>query len=240
MWRLLLGTMGVKSLVQGLNAAATAGFEPRTVWSEVRRRNRLATAPPQIERCIKYLLSGHAVEVVANTRPQHGQLLAQTRKEIKTNQSNAKKWKGQREKEKKGMGSKPLAETKNKPTNVPLATAWCNEIGSLTSLMHVTQVHPVTTENQFHCTWLYMVDEYNNHLLAMVAESNDGVSPYSTNVIDYCSVTVDWPNTDLKQRFSDSAVYMTSTALSNSWQTNTHGHTHQKHMGRMIYVDKSL
>ena len=43
MWRLLLGTMGVKSLVQGLNAAATAGFEPRTVWSEVRRRNRLAT-----------------------------------------------------------------------------------------------------------------------------------------------------------------------------------------------------
>ena len=45
MWRLLLGTMGVKSLVQGLNAAATAGFEPRTVWSEVRRRNRLATAP---------------------------------------------------------------------------------------------------------------------------------------------------------------------------------------------------
>ena len=48
MWRLLLGTMGVKSLVQGLNAAATAGFEPRTVWSEVRRRNRLATAPPCI------------------------------------------------------------------------------------------------------------------------------------------------------------------------------------------------
>ena len=48
MWRLLLGTMGVKSLVQGLNAAATAGFEPRTVWSEVRRRNRLATAPPII------------------------------------------------------------------------------------------------------------------------------------------------------------------------------------------------
>ena len=46
MWRLLLGTMGVKSLVQGLNAAATAGFEPRTVWSEVRRRNRLATVPP--------------------------------------------------------------------------------------------------------------------------------------------------------------------------------------------------
>ena len=38
MRRLLLGTMGVKSLLQGLNAAATAGFEPRTVWSEVRRR----------------------------------------------------------------------------------------------------------------------------------------------------------------------------------------------------------
>ena len=50
MWRLLLGTMGVKSLVQGLNAAATAGFEPRTVWSEVRRRNRLATAPPHMNK----------------------------------------------------------------------------------------------------------------------------------------------------------------------------------------------
>ena len=43
MWRLLLGTMGVKSLVQGLNEAAAAGFEPRTVWSEVRRRNRMAS-----------------------------------------------------------------------------------------------------------------------------------------------------------------------------------------------------
>ena len=41
--------MGVKSLVQGLNAAATAGFEPRTVWSEVRRRNRLATAKVVVE-----------------------------------------------------------------------------------------------------------------------------------------------------------------------------------------------
>ena len=41
MWRLLLGTMGVKSLIQGLNAAVTAGFEPRTVWSEVRRRNQI-------------------------------------------------------------------------------------------------------------------------------------------------------------------------------------------------------
>ena len=53
MWRLLLGTMGVKSLVQGLNAAATAGFEPRTVWSEVRRRNRLATAPPITEKIFR-------------------------------------------------------------------------------------------------------------------------------------------------------------------------------------------
>ena len=33
--------------------------------------------------------------------------------------------------------------------NVVHNTAWCSEIGSLTSLMHVTQVHPVTTENQF-------------------------------------------------------------------------------------------
>ena len=48
MWRLLLGTMGVKSLVQGLNAVATAGFEPKTAWSEVRRRNRLVTAPPPL------------------------------------------------------------------------------------------------------------------------------------------------------------------------------------------------
>ena len=36
-------------------------------------------------------------------------------------------------------------------------TVWCNEIGSLTSLMHVTLVHPVTAENQFHCTRLYAV-----------------------------------------------------------------------------------
>ena len=57
MWRLLLGTMGVKSLVQGLNAAATAGFEPRTVWSEVRRRNRLATAPPLI--CARKVTLAH-------------------------------------------------------------------------------------------------------------------------------------------------------------------------------------
>ena len=49
MWRLLLGTMGVKSLVQGLNAAATAGFEPRTVWSEV-RLEELFAAPFAI-RC---------------------------------------------------------------------------------------------------------------------------------------------------------------------------------------------
>ena len=34
MWRLLLGTMGVKSHVQGLNAPAMSGFEPRTVWSK--------------------------------------------------------------------------------------------------------------------------------------------------------------------------------------------------------------
>ena len=35
-----------------------------------------------------------------------------------------------------------------------VCTAWCNEFGSLTvtSLMHVTQVPPVTAENQFHCT----------------------------------------------------------------------------------------
>ena len=40
-----------------------------------------------------------------------------------------------------------------------LPTAWCNEIGSLTSLMRVTQVHShdsVTTENP-HCTRLYTV-----------------------------------------------------------------------------------
>ena len=57
MWRLLLGTMGVKSLVQGLNAAATAGLEPRTVSSEVRRRNRLVTAPPLLTlfRCTRSL-----------------------------------------------------------------------------------------------------------------------------------------------------------------------------------------
>ena len=40
--------------------------------------------------------------------------------------------------------------------HVYVSTAWCNEIGSLTSLMHGTQVHPVTTENQFHCTRLHI------------------------------------------------------------------------------------
>ena len=39
--------------------------------------------------------------------------------------------------------------------DVYMYTGWCNEIGSLTSPMHVTQVHPVTTENRFHCTRLY-------------------------------------------------------------------------------------
>ena len=41
-------------------------------------------------------------------------------------------------------------------------TACSNEIGSLTSLMHVTSVHPVTTVNQFHCTRLYAVRSNNN------------------------------------------------------------------------------
>ena len=59
MWRLLLGTMGVRSLVQGLNSAATAGFEPRTVWSEVRRRNRLATAPPVAVQRHYYRVGSH-------------------------------------------------------------------------------------------------------------------------------------------------------------------------------------
>ena len=70
MWRLLLGTTGVKSLVQGLNAAATAGFEPRTVWSEVRRRNRLATAPPNLALRLKRPLDtlGHVVELLLRKR----------------------------------------------------------------------------------------------------------------------------------------------------------------------------
>ena len=55
MWRLLLGTMGVKSLVQGLIAAATAGFEPRTVWSEVLCRYQLATAPPILKHFWDFL-----------------------------------------------------------------------------------------------------------------------------------------------------------------------------------------
>ena len=40
-------------------------------------------------------------------------------------------------------------------------TAWCNEIGSLTSLMHATYMPAVTTENQFHCTKLYKKTMYN-------------------------------------------------------------------------------
>ena len=66
MWRLLLGTMGVKSLVQGLNAAATAGFEPRTVWSEVRHCNQLATAPTQkvLPVCLGRFLFGRLRNVI--------------------------------------------------------------------------------------------------------------------------------------------------------------------------------
>ena len=37
-----------------------------------------------------------------------------------------------------------------------ICAAWCSEIGSLTSLMHLTQVHPLTTKNQFHCTRLFI------------------------------------------------------------------------------------
>ena len=75
MWRLLLGTMGVKSLVQGLNAAATAGFEPRTVWSEVRRRNRLATAPPLFK---SFLPVRHDSVLLVSETPRHQVCLAPT------------------------------------------------------------------------------------------------------------------------------------------------------------------
>ena len=51
--------MGVKSRVQGLNAAATAGFEPRTVWSEIRHRNRLATAPRKAQRWQSQVAGGN-------------------------------------------------------------------------------------------------------------------------------------------------------------------------------------
>ena len=50
----------------------------------------------------------------------------------------------------------PVSHSAWQPHNVA-STAWCCEIGSLTSLMDVTQVHPVTTENQFSCTRLYML-----------------------------------------------------------------------------------
>ena len=45
-------------------------------------------------------------------------------------------------------------------------TAWCSEIGSLTSLMHETQVHLMTTENQFHCTRLYTHTHTHTHTRA--------------------------------------------------------------------------
>ena len=38
---------------------------------------------------------------------------------------------------------------------VRTCTAWCSEIGFLMSLVHAIQVHPLTSENQFHCTRLY-------------------------------------------------------------------------------------
>ena len=74
MWRLLLGTMGVKSLVQGLNAAATAGFEPRTVWSEVRRRNRLATAPPFTVGYVQYNKKNHHLAYFVIRKPAPSQV----------------------------------------------------------------------------------------------------------------------------------------------------------------------
>ena len=46
-------------------------------------------------------------------------------------------------------------------------TAWCSEIGSLTSLMHVIQVHPVTAENQFHCTRLYIFSKFSRAVLIL-------------------------------------------------------------------------
>ena len=44
--------------------------------------------------------------------------------------------------------------------------AWCDEIGCLTLLMDATQVHPVTTENQFHCTRLYVYQVTHSRPLA--------------------------------------------------------------------------
>ena len=49
-----------------------------------------------------------------------------------------------------------------------MTTDWVSEIGFLTSLRdqwHGTQVHPVTTENQFHCTRLYKSDTITRLLL---------------------------------------------------------------------------
>ena len=44
--------MGVKSLVQGLNAAATAGFEPRTVACTTRvRKTEARTTPVRSQQC---------------------------------------------------------------------------------------------------------------------------------------------------------------------------------------------
>ena len=57
----------------------------------------------------------------------------------------------------------------HKTPHVP-CTAWCNEIGSLTSLMHATQVHPVTTENQVHCTRLYTHSFYTSHVHSIIWE----------------------------------------------------------------------
>ena len=52
-----------------------------------------------------------------------------------------------------------------------------SEIGSLTSLMHVTQVHPMTAENQFHCTRLYVQQELTLNIPFLI---QDARSPMHT------------------------------------------------------------
>ena len=60
------------------------------------------------------------------------------------------------------------------------STAWCSEIGSLTSQdAYNSAVHPVTSENQFHCTKLCISSNIHHtthrlkHALVLAAQSSN-------------------------------------------------------------------
>ena len=95
-------------------------------------------------------------------------------------------------------------------------TAWCNEIGSLTSLMHVTQVHPVTAGNQFHCTRLY------SQLLLPDYCSCCGLTGFIKRYFTWeCALFC-----PLNTCLSHAAAIMCNYSNYTNTHTHTHTHTH--------------